>query len=79
MMSKLKIYTTLGLFLCFTALAPSCKSSKSYPCPKNDSKRAANLSDREDNGASPNNPKGKASKKNNGLIKKKEPKRIHKR
>ena len=60
----------------------SCKSKSSYPCPntKKSSKRSAKLSKGEDDGASPaTGGRGKSSKSNNGLIKRKEPKRIHKR
>ena len=56
-----------------------CKST-SYPCPKKNDGRSAQLSKSDDDGAMPaGNAKGKTSKKNNGLVKKKEPKRIHKR
>lgn len=57
----------------------ACKNS-SYPCPKDNNKRAAKLSEQEDDGAAPaTGNRGKSSKKNNGLVKKKQPKRIHKR
>ena len=57
----------------------SCKST-SYPCPKKNDKRSAQLSKGDDDGAMPaGNTRGKTAKKNNGLVKKKEPKRIHKR
>ena len=77
-MRKIKAYVYLVLIVSILSLTTSCKSS-AYPCPKNSSKRAANISDRENNATTTNTSKGKSSKKDNGLIKKKEPKRIHKK
>ena len=74
-MGTIKTYVSIAVIMLLTTTFSSCKS-KSYPCPKNSSKRAANISRSDD---SANTPKGKASKKDNGLIKKKDPKRIHKR
>ncbi len=77
-MQKVKTYVYTISAISLLLLSTSCKSS-AYPCPKNSSKRAANISDRNDSAATPNTSKGKSSKKDNGLIKKKEPKRIHKK
>ena len=75
----IKKYSWLLVVISLGFTSQSCKST-SYPCPKKNDSRSAQLSKGDDDGAMPaGNTKGKTSKKNNGLVKKKEPKRIHKR
>ena len=72
-------YSWLIVIIALFLTAESCKST-SYPCPKKNDSRSAQLSKDDSDGAMPaGNSRGKTSKKNNGLVKKKEPKRIHKR
>ena len=67
----------LILLIGLLAIAQSCKST-SYPCPKKNDSRSAQLSKGGNDGAMPTgSSRGNTSKKNNGLVKKKEPKRIH--
>ena len=79
-MKNLK-FSWLFILLMSFGLLFSCKSKSSYPCPntKASSKRSAKVNDEEGGGAAPSNSRGKASKKNNGLVKRKEPKRIHRK
>ena len=75
-------FSWLLILIMTFGLMVSCKSKSAYPCPntKKSSKRSAKLSKSEDGGANPaTGGRGKSSKGNNGLIKRKEPKRIHKR
>lgn len=79
-MKKVRFSWLLILVMAFGMML-SCKSKSSYPCPdtKRNSKRSAQVNDEEGGGAMPSNKRGKASKKNNGLVKRKEPKRIHRK
>jgi hypothetical protein len=80
-MSEIKKVRFSWFFILLVAFGMgfSCKSKSSYPCPntKNSSKRSAQVNDEE--GAAPSSKNGKSSKKNNGLVKRKEPKRIHRK
>ncbi len=69
----------LLLFVFVFGMASSCKSS-AYPCPKDSGKRTAKVSKNDDGSSAPvTGGRKRSSKGNNGLVKKKEPKRIHKR
>ncbi|MDB4835554.1 hypothetical protein OAH12_03090 [Cyclobacteriaceae bacterium] len=78
-MPTLKSVIYLLIFASGIFFWASCKSNTSYPCPKKNTKREANVKKDEDGGVAPSNSKGRSSKKDNGLIKKKQPKRIHKK
>lgn len=73
-MSILKNLTYITLLFSFLLVIPSC-ASKSYPCPGNGTMKSADLSLFDEDG----NPKSDRNKKKkgNGLVGKKEPKRIH--
>lgn len=72
-------YKNLTYILFFSALFTfgSTSCTKSYPCPGNGTMKAADLSLFDEDG-NPTSSRGK-KKKNNGLVGKKEPKRIHRK
>lgn len=74
-MAKMRNLTLFIFFSSILIFGTSC--SKSYPCPGNGTMKAADLSLFDEDG----NPKSSKGKKRstNGLVGKKEPKRIHKR
>ncbi len=72
-------YSWLLVAFTISLTIQACKST-SYPCPKKNDKRSAQLSKSDGDGAMPTgSSRGKTSKKNNGLVNKKQPKRIHKK